>query len=223
MGCVTPGSAASTPRRLLPREVPTSLTRAAVCAITHSGRRDDDKKEHKPEQVIPIAGELEDHGGKALAYEATRLKTSELASDDKKEGLRLVFHGGAYPLDAKPADRTEQLAVVELLCDHDLEGTEGEVKPEEEYESASLPPRFLAARDGDEGTDKPHGGPKQVTEGDKKQALVFDSYAQGKDAKELRLTWRTKHACEAKAGDDDGDSGGQTSASWGFFTWFVVL
>jgi len=202
----------------------------------HSARRDDDEKAHKPEQVIPIAGELEEHGGKGLAFNTTRLKTSKLTSDKKKEGLRLVLHGGAYPLDAKPGDRKEQLAIVELRCDHDLEGTEGEVRPEEEYEGGTELRRrsplggVLAGRADDEDEDKPHGGPKQVTDGTKKQALVLDSYEEScMDTKVLQVTWRTKYACEAEAGGgDDGDKdgaedGGQTSASWGFFTWFVVV
>ncbi|RAL59815.1 hypothetical protein DID88_000444 [Monilinia fructigena] len=40
------------------------------------------------------------------------------------------------------------------------------------------------------------------------------------DADILRLTWRTKHACENGPKDDKED---KKSSHWGFFTWFIIV
>lgn len=57
--------------------------------------------------------------------------------------------------------------------------------------------------------------------------MIWESYA-ANDADNmdvLRLTWHTKYACEnaddINDGDDDGKS--DSSAGWGFFTWFIVM
>lgn len=96
-------------------------------------------------KVIHIAGNLENHGGSAFEYEATRLKTSDSNSDSKKEGLRLVLKGGKRPLEGVPVkQRTTQRAVIEFLCDHEKTGLEGEWESEDHYESK------LRKRDDDE-------------------------------------------------------------------------
>ncbi len=171
---------------------------------------------------MPIAGNLHDSGGKDLDPVATRLSTAESNSDSQKEGLRLVFKGGAYPLAKR---KTEQRAIIELLCDPEREGTEGEWPGEFEYERATNasmgaqegPFRLLSARDGD--ADEPHE-PTEETQLKKTEgpALVWNGYQEENGVKVLRLTWHTKYACESYANNPD-----EASQHWGFFTWLVIL
>jgi autophagy-related protein 27 len=133
------------------------------------------------------------------------LKTSE---SHPKGGLQLVLRGGVY-------DGKSQKAIIDFICDEDKEGTEAETTPKDEYKSESLRKR-------DDG-EKKEGTPKDGEEiQDKKDgaALVFGGYRLDGDMNVLKLTWSTKHVCGKSAGGDD-DPG--SSASWGFFTWLVVL
>ncbi|OAA57639.1 autophagy protein [Niveomyces insectorum RCEF 264] len=188
-------------------------------------------------QVIPLAGNLENHGGGPLDYKATRLKTADAHGDAEREGVRLVLQGGRYPLDGPVKARQNQRVVVELVCDPNLEGTEGEWGVEE-YEGPG--PAMAAARAAGgvfavaaaaadmtaTATAAPtpapnnpvHPGETQLTRPDDPPALVFQGYDEH-DADgavgTLRLTWSTKYACENVAGG--------RREHWGFFTWFVIL
>ena len=44
------------------------------------------------------------------------------------------------------------------------------------------------------------------------------SWEDEKDAKVLRLQWKTRYACE-----DAKDEGSSSSGGWGFFTWFILM
>lgn len=192
------------------------------------------------EDVLAIAGSLENAGGSPFEYEATRLKTSDSNSDSQKEGLRLVLKGGKHPLNGPNKDKHAQKAVIEFVCDHDKTGLEGEWKPEDRYEGAS---RKL--RRGEDGEKKKDDGDKKKEEDEKKKeeeddgtesgvehqlkkddsALIWESY--GKDDKGddvLRLTWHTKEACEKReAGEEDPEKPVSRSGGWGFFTWFIIM
>ncbi|KAM0480322.1 hypothetical protein ACHAPX_004153 [Trichoderma viride] len=207
-----------------------------VCAISHFLKGDQDAVT----QVVAIAGGLENAGGSQFEYEATRLKSSDSNSDAQKEGIRLVLKGGKHPLTGPVSDRRNQKAVIEFICDPDKTGTEGEWASEDEYEKA--PKSKRAADDKDDKKDKD----KDEKDGDNKDddgkgdsavehqlkndnaALIWEDYAKEKDFDILRLTWHTKYACEkrdgGKGGDKDDDrEPGDSSASWGFFTWFVII
>ena len=180
-------------------------------------------------QVIPLAGSLANHGGKALDHKVTRLKSSESNADSQKEGVRLVLQGGRYPLDGPAKDRQDQRVIVELLCDMTREGTEGEWQvdeydPEggksgesgESGETGDAPPAnaTMAA----DGVSLLEAGEKQLTREGENPALIFEGY-EVHDADNafgtLRLTWHTKYACESMAGAG--------REHWGFFTWFVII
>ena len=91
----------------------------------------------------------------------------------------------------------KQKAVIEFQCDKTRTGNEGNTYDTE-------------AKGDDE---------KEV----ETPSLTFVSYAtvEGKEAMDvLRLDWKTKYACEDFEEDvDDGNK----SASWGFFTWFILM
>lgn len=177
-----------------------------VCAIKHEINPDKPGKEGDlVSQVISIAGDL---GGREFEYEATRLPPSDSNTDAKREGLRLVLKGGVY-------EGRDQSAVVELLCDKERTGTEDEWDPEDKYER-----RDVVA---DENGDQPHPeGEHQLTKGDN-PPLIWNSYGPATDGSSsdvLRLTWRTKFACESVSGGEGSDG---ESKHWGFFTWVVIL
>ncbi|KAJ3950064.1 type II membrane protein [Colletotrichum fioriniae] len=194
-----------------------SFTR--VCAIERNIHPGDDKKD-EVEKVIPIAGELGDHGGSKLDATAERLKSSDSNSDAKKEGVRLILNGGSYPLGKNGRN---QKAIIEFLCDRDRTGLEGEVKPEDQYDGS----QFRAREEGKEGEDDgPSPDEKQVLLNG--TALIWNSYGPNEknDMDVLRLTWHTKYACEDaydKPPAEGGSGGGDTSSHWGFFTWLFVL
>ncbi|KAL7267951.1 type II membrane protein [Rhizina undulata] len=151
-------------------------------------------------EIIPIAG---DFGGKrGVDPIITRLKTSNIASDAGREGLRVILHGGEYV-------KKRQEAVVEFLCDHERTGLEGS-EPEDEGGEDSESVVMRAAEE-------------QAEEGgkDDKASLQFISYNKEDPEKDvLHLQWRTKYACEdVSSGGGSGDSG----SSWGFFTWFIII
>ncbi|KAL7931678.1 autophagy-related protein 27 [Trichoderma chlorosporum] len=206
-----------------------------VCAITRFLKDDQDSVT----KVVAIAGGLENAGGSQFDYEVTRLKNSDSNSDSQKEGLRLVLKGGKHPLTGPVSERKSQKAVIEFLCDPEKEGTEGEWASEDEYEKAPATRRRAEDDKGDKKEDDNKGG----DDGDKEDggnqdsaiehqlkndnaALIWEDYAKGNDGDVLRLTWHTKYACEKRDGDKDkGDERepGDSSASWGFFTWFVII
>lgn len=179
-------------------------------------------------QVIPLAGNLEDQGGGSLDHKATRLKTADSAADAQKEGVRLVLQGGRYPLDGAVKDRQSQRVIVELLCDKERKGTEGEWLVGEYEGSAGSgetapaePPRNINETlvvDSGFSTREDHPGERQLTREGENPALVFGGYeihdADGAFGT-LRLTWYTKYACESVAN--------ARREHWGFFTWFVIL
>jgi autophagy-related protein 27 len=210
-----------------------------VCGIRRLLKEDD--KVDTVQDVIAIAGSLENHGGSAFDYEATRLKTSDSNSDSQKEGLRLVLKGGKFPLDGAVKDRREQKAVIEFLCDPEKTGLEGEWSSEDRYEGDDK--NRVRRADGDEekkdgeekdgeGKDKDEdedddGGEPSTEHQLKKDdtSLIWESYGgDDKGADVLRLTWHTKYACEKRDDNDgDDDSGNKGSGGWGFFTWFIIM
>jgi hypothetical protein len=198
------------------------MKRDTVCAISRFIQGDIDKVE----TVTAIAGSLENVGGSQFEYEATRLNGSDSNSDSKKQGLRLVLKGGKHPLNGPVKDRREQKAVIEFLCDKDKEGTEGEWEETEDKYSK------LRRRDDKKDDGKEDGGGKDKDESFSEHqlkkdnaALIWEGFGSEKDADVLRLTWHTKYACEKRdeSGDDNKGPSGDSSASWGFFTWLVIV
>lgn len=171
--------------------------------------------------VTPIAGNLANHGGSDLDPTTARLKTSDSGADAKKEGVRIALHGGRDPI-----TKRAQQAIIEMVCDRNKTGKEGEWDPKDDkYEpgpeetegegSSAAGGRKRA--DGDE--DKDNSSEHQLLKPD--SALIFDSYGPPSDDKQfdvLRLTWYTKYACEGLPKDEY-----PSSQHWGFFTWLVIL
>jgi len=192
------------------------LAASPVCAIRHTvDPRKEAKDADRITHVIPIAGNLLEHGGKAFDWSAERLSTSDVPGDAQKEGVRLTLKGGMY--------EREQRAVIELLCDKERTGLEGEWEPKDKPapdgpKEEKL--RRLAGRgEGDKlaRIDDVGFPEKQLKKDD--AALVWDSYGhtEDKNIDVLRLTWHTKYACEEGAERTD------SSNHWGFFTWIVIL
>ena len=97
-----------------------------------------------------------------------------------------------------------QKAVIHLQCDHDRTGNDDKKKDDKEKRDAE---------EDDDDDDRDDG-----------RDLQFVSYGDvdTKDGmtKVLRLNWKSKYACEDyKDGNDKVD----VSASWGFFTWFILV
>lgn len=184
------------------------MATSPVCAIRHTvDPRKEAKDADKITHVIPIAGNLLEHGGKAFEWNAERLSTSELAGDSEKEGVRLTLKGGVY--------EREQRAVIELLCDKSRTGLEGEWEPKDKPapdESKEEKLQRKLARAGDVAFPE-----KQLKKDD--TALVWQSYGHSEDKNidVLKLTWHTKYACEERVERSD------PSNHWGFFTWIVIL
>ncbi|KAI1084560.1 autophagy-related protein 27 [Whalleya microplaca] len=202
-------------------------------------------------KAFPLAGNLQDHGGKPLDPELTRLSTSDSHSDSQKEGLRLVMKGGFDKTDS--GKKRQQRVIIEFLCDPKRNGTEGEYDPEDKYDRdgdpdgkyersddplsarSSNPLLYRAEGDDGNGEDGGDGGDdggdddgasKEIQLGNGVDpSLVYNSYGpmdDNSDMDVLRLTWSSKYACEKRAdGDDEGDE--QPNPHWGFFTWLVIL
>lgn len=189
--------------------------------------------------MVAIAGGLENAGGSQFDYEATRLKSSDSNSDAQKEGLRLVLKGGKHPLTGPVSERRNQKAVIEFICDPDKTGTEGEWTSEDEYEKAPKTKRRAADDKDDKKEKDDKDGDNKDDDGktdsaiehqlkNENAALIWEDYAKEKDVDILRLTWYTKYACEKRDGGKDGGKDddrepSDSSASWGFFTWFVIM
>ncbi|KAF1954686.1 hypothetical protein CC80DRAFT_493472 [Byssothecium circinans] len=162
---------------------------------------------------IDIAGHYKFFGnGRDLDEKYERLKNSKSNADSGKEGVRIELHGGRYPADVK--NGTNQRAIIEMVCDPERTGLEGDEKDngetddnkDETEEQARR--RSLGKRDG---TGKCE---------DSDKSLRFCGYEEEEPSKDkkvqtLRLEWRTKHACE----------GAETTpgSHWGFFTWFIII
>ncbi|OBT42873.1 hypothetical protein VE00_07544 [Pseudogymnoascus sp. WSF 3629] len=122
-------------------------------------------------RVIPIAGDLQNFpGGTLLDAFYTRLRTAASPADQAREGIRVELHGGSY-------NGRKQKAVVEFLCDPEVEGTEEEEGVLDVYR-----------REDKVG----NAGNETTTRGTK--ALVFKKYgpegAKG-EVDVLTLEWRT--------------------------------
>lgn len=192
-----------------------------MCAIKRGKR--EGSTDYEVSDVISIAGELQNHGGGPLDAEVTRLKTSDSNADSKKQGVRIKLNGGKHEL---TSGGRRQQAIVEMVCDPNKDGTEGEWTPEDDkYEQGPIEgeedgapatrQRGVKRQDGDgdgDGATEEHQLLKDNA------ALIFDSYGPSGDVDILRLTWHTKLACEGEAGN-----GGSNNEHWGFFTWVFIL
>ncbi|WPH03563.1 Hypothetical protein R9X50_00644400 [Acrodontium crateriforme] len=189
-----------------------------VCAIERDyamAVKDDGKNDGTVHKVIPIAGEFATSHGRSLDPKVTRLKDGSSNEDAEREGLRVELNGGRYP-DSR-SGRTQR-AIIEFLCDRNLDGTEGFT--EAETDSSNITPREYKAmakrQDGD-------NDDIELPDLDKDKSLQFVSYkAEGKEGEidVLRLTWKTKYACEGEASKTPNSP---AKGNWGFFTWFIII
>jgi len=181
-----------------------------VCQIKH--HFDAEKKSSTVEEVIPIAGDLEKHGGGQFKWDATRLKTE---GEGKSEGVKLTLKGGVY-------EQREQRAVVEFRCKKGTSGLDGEWESEDEYTKAK---REEDKKDGDKKDEdkKKEGDSTGFPEKQLKKdnaALIWEGYTREGNVDTLFLTWHTEHACD-KAVQDNPPA--DESSHWGFFTWLIIL
>ncbi|KAH8878996.1 autophagy-related protein 27 [Thozetella sp. PMI_491] len=182
---------------------------AKVCGI----RRliDPEKKIDTVEAVIPIAGELANHGGSQFDWEATRLKTSTANDDIGKEGVRVTLKGGKH-------GGVAQQAVVEFRCAN-MTGTENEWESEDKYVQGPALRSIRGVSGRDDGADSPESTPEQQLK-KPDAALIWNGRHNVKDVETLFLTWHTKFACESLS---EGDGAPPPKKHWGFFTWLVIL
>ncbi|OTA57919.1 hypothetical protein K449DRAFT_385989 [Hypoxylon sp. EC38] len=189
------------------------------------------------EKAIPIAGDLENHGGGPLDHEVTQFSSSD-SDPEPKKGVRLVMRGGYDTTDS--GKKRPQRAIIDFVCDAKRNGTEGEYDPaDDKYDSSddplmarASPLLFRAAEDGDDKGDAGDGDgddetPKEVQLGiDNDPSLIFHSYEpleEDSSVDVLRLTWLSKYACSESDDDGSDGSGEKPNPHWGFFTWLVIL
>jgi autophagy-related protein 27 len=182
-----------------------------VCGIQEAYHPTDGT--HFTTKVQPIAGEFTlSHGrSRALDPRWTRLKGSASNEDTEREGLRLELNGGKYP-DTK--EGMSHKAIVEFLCDPELTGNEGFEEPKEK--------RLVRRAEEGEGEGDNEDDEPKLPNLDEGKSIQFVSFKnEGEDqTKVLRLSWKTKYACEgAKAAPPPP----KKSSSWGFFTWFLIM
>ena len=153
-----------------------------------------------------MAGEFKLAHGGALDPRITYLKKT----DEESESIDIELHGG------RNNDR-KQKAIVNILCDPDWTGNEGSEEDK----------RRKRADDSDDDDDDDDGSVRgDRFKQDAKNALQMVSYVEEVQGKEvvdvLRLSWKSKYACEKyEEGDDDEPS--NKTAGWGFFTWFIIM
>jgi hypothetical protein len=105
-----------------------------------------------------------------------------------------------------------QKAIVEFVCDPEVEGIENLYDPEDKYET-----KVLSGREDEPKDEKKSNGTCMYD-------LSFVRYDQSDEIDTLRLSWRTKYACENAKDLPDTDGGDKkSSAHWGFFTWFILM
>ncbi|KAK5107523.1 hypothetical protein LTR62_001053 [Meristemomyces frigidus] len=175
--------------------------------------------------VRAIAGEFStSHGsGRALDPKVERLKES---SNAEMEGLRIELNGGRYP---DQRGGVTQKVVIELHCDAKLTGNEGFEDAEEKMGLDVDSYGGMRRRADDDDDDDDVDGP-ELPDLDKGKSLQFISYkSEGSDpaTEVLRLTWKTKYACENAAdlppSDGEDPKKKKSSGGWGFFTWFIIV
>lgn len=181
-------------------------TGTRVCGV----KRIYDDDTYITQEVIPIAGEYALTDARHLSPKFTRLKDSESNSDAGLEGVRGELHGGRW-------NKQDQKAIIEFLCDRDWEGTEGfdDGKKTMDVTSYGSMDQKRAAEDGDDDGDDTSPLPDL----DKGKALQFESYKSEKDTGVLRLTWKTRYACEGEASKVPSNKSG----GGGFFKWLVIV
>lgn len=163
--------------------------------------------------TIEIAGNYVTDNGHALDPKLTRLKSS----DSEVEGLRIELNGGQHPFEKK--GRLQQ-AVIELKCDRERSGLEGEEGNEDEKSSDEKEDdKKEEDKDDKDKSDDDKSEDQETKKDDSSRSLRFKSYGQVDEVDVLRLDWLTKYACEDFKDEDGGDS----SSSWGFFTWIIIL
>lgn len=147
-----------------------------------------------------IAGDLKDHGGGYIDANWQRLKTANSHTDSEKEGLRLTINGG-YAVDPETKAKKPQKAVIEFLCDKNLEGDENLWDPEDKYDNSRVK--------------REEAGNSSAV-----PSLTYQKYEKSGDKEDvLFLEWHTKYACEDSKKEEDQ----KKSNSWGFFTWFIIM
>lgn len=170
-----------------------------VCGVEHllSGNGTE-----SPAGIIPIAGSYTNSAGRSRVLDPTlsRLKSS----DSDQEGLSIELHGGKF-------NKRKQQAVINFICDRERSGLDDEDKKDEKEKGN------MKRDDKDKTTDDKENDDESPSEDDKR-SLRYKSYGPVDDVDVLRLDWLTKYACEGMH-DEDGDSSG----SWGFFTWLIIM
>lgn len=126
--------------------------------------------------------------------------------------MRIIFNGGKFPPNDK--EGKAQKAIVEMVCDHNRTGLEGDEEDKRPTEDKR--------RKRDESASEENGGDEKDTPSDPSLTLV--SYKTEDNVGVLRLNWRTKYACERDT-DNDNDNDGDLpkKGGWGFFTWFLIM
>lgn len=176
----------------------------AVDRVTHTI-----KNETEVDRVIPIAGDFTTSHGRPLDPKVQRLKNSASNPDSDSEGIIVEFNGGKY------GDQVQK-AIIRFECDATRTGNDDDAKSE-----AVLVTREAEDNDKDKAGDDDKGdGNKDGQDQNKDRSLRFISYKTEDSIDVLRLTWRTKYACEEVPSDGEEDD---PSKGWGFFGWLFII
>ncbi|KAK6593618.1 hypothetical protein H4I95_11407 [Botrytis cinerea] len=150
---------------------------------------------------------VEDYVGEAKGWTNTTY-TIDLCNPIVKKGF-YECPGGTRGKIKRP-----QKAIVEFICDANRTGLENLWVPPEP-KNKQKDEEKLKEREKEGNDDEVIGVPGNDS------SLQFVRLDKDKgDADILRLTWRTKYACE-DGPKDDGDD--KKSSHWGFFTWFIIV
>lgn len=187
---------------------------ARVCSVEEIWRGG---KLEDTDEVRNIAGDFFD-SGRHLEAKLELLGHGSAHKDKDQEGLRMILHGGLYPLrKAAGQKQYKQQAIIEFVCNDTVTGNEG-------FEASDS--RFGDRRraKGDEGDDEDEDEPSiELPHLDAGKSLQFESFEMEDEIETLRITWNTKYACLDNRGEDDDNEPPAKSGGWGFFTWLIIV
>lgn len=228
------------------------MLHTVVCGIRRIIGKEDDKID-LVDSVFPLAGDLENYGGHALDSVINLIDPEANDGKNGLDViLKGGFHNLEDGLKRNQQVAIRFLCDENLEgTEGEYEAEDKYEHSDEPLKKRTLAARDGEGENEGEGGDGEQDGDKPPFQlGDlEKAALIYESYGPAEDDASvdvLKLTWKTKYSCPKRAeegngdnngdnneGDNNGDDNGgnegeggdgdSSSASWGFFTWLVLM